>query len=178
MRYKISSQSSSVFSCLRFLLSMHTRYLLFILQSSRIVSPFAACYLFLPLISPRTLSFLSSSFQLLPIPPTSLLPPLPHSLSVFCTFLLALSVFLHPATHPLSLHFPLWWMSLSAGCSSYLLSRGAHTVSLSRPPHLYPSTKETERARGYSGMRGGGRPWSRDPLQQSPGQQLAWWRTR
>lgn len=94
---------------------------------------------------------------------------LPHSLSVFWTFHLVLSVFLHPASHSLSLHFPLWWMSLSAGCSSYLLSRGAHTVSHTRPPHLYPSTKETEGARGYSGMRRGGRPWSRDPLQQSPG---------
>lgn len=178
MRYKMSLYRSSVFSCLRFLLSMHIRYLLFILQSSRTVSPFAACYLSLPLIPPRTLSFLSSSFQLLPIPPTSPLPPLPRCLSVFWTFLLVLSVFLHPASHPLSLHFPLWWMTLSALCSSYLLSRGAHTVSLSRPPHLYPSTKETERARGHSGMKAGGRPWSRDPLQQSLGQQLAQWGTR
>lgn len=81
----------------------------------------------------------------------------------FWTFLLVLSVSLHLAlaTHPpLPPLFPLWWMSLSAGCSSYLLSRGAHTVSLSRPPHLYPSTKETEGARGYGERRGGGRPRS------------------
>lgn len=53
-------------------------------------------------------------------------------------------------------------MSLSAGCSSYLLSRGALTVSLSCPPHLYSSTKETDGARGYSWTRGGGRSWLRD----------------
>ena len=40
-------------------------------------------------------------------------------------------------------------MSVSAGCSSYLLSRGAPTVSLPGPPHLYPSAKETQRAKGY-----------------------------
>lgn len=91
---------------------------------------------------------------------SSSLPP-----SVFWTFLLVLSVALHPASPP---PFPPWWMSLSARCSSYLLSRGAQTVSLSCPPHLYPSTKETERARGYSGMKGGERPWSRDSLQESP----------
>lgn len=102
---------------------------------------------------------------------------LPHSL---CLLDISLSLFYFPPPclyTPFPPLFPLWWMSLSAGCSSYLLSRGAHTVSLSRPPHLYPSTKETEGARGYSGMREGGRPWSRDPLRESLRQQSAWWGT-
>lgn len=110
-------------------------------------------------------TFLPSSICFLFFPP----PPLP--LSHFLSHLdISLSLFFFvsfprsspPSSPPLSL----WWMSLSAGCSSYLLSRGAHTVSLSCPPHLNSSTKETERARGYSGMRGGGRPRLRDPLRQ------------
>lgn len=72
-------------------------------------------------------------------------------LSIFWTFLLVPSISLRLL---FSLLFPRWWMSLSAGCSSYLLSRGAHTVSLSHPPRLYPWTKEIESGRGYRG--GGG----------------------
>lgn len=48
-------------------------------------------------------------------------------------------------------------MSLSVQCSSYLLSKGAHTVSLPHPPHLYPSAKQTESKRlDWDGRVGGG----------------------
>lgn len=103
-----------------------------------------------PFFHPLSICFLNSSH----LSSTSL--SLSHSLRLLD---ISLSLFCVPLHSQFPL-FPLWWMSLSTGCSSYLLSRGAHTVSLSCPPHLYPSTKETERARGYCGIRGGGRPQS------------------
>lgn len=144
---------------------MHIHCLLSILQSSRTLPLFN-------LLSFSPTRFTQNTFlSFILFPSASYSSHLSSSsssslpLSVFWTFLLVLFYIPPP---PFLLLFPLWWMSLSAGCSSYLLSRGAHTVSVSRPPHLYPSSKETEGARGYSGMRGGGRPWSRDLLEESP----------
>ncbi len=99
MRYKMPSDISSVLPCLRFLLLMHICNALSILQSSRTLFPFSACYLFLPLLSPKTLSFLSSSFHLASF--SSHLSPSSSSslpLSVFWTFLLVLSISLHSAS--------------------------------------------------------------------------------
>lgn len=169
MRYKMSLYISSAFPCLSFLLPMHIPSAILYLSFNH-PSP---SLLFQPVIAfshsfhPEHFPFFHSlSICFLFLPPLLSLPPsCSLSLGHFSWS------FLYPSTlplHPLFPLFPLWWMSLSAGCSSYLLSRGAHTVSLSCPPHLYSSTKETERARGYSGMRGGGRPMQRDPLQQSP----------
>lgn len=144
MRYKMSSDISSVFPCLRFLLPMHIRYPLFILQSSRTLFPFSACYLFLPLISPRTLSFLSSSFHLLPIPPTSLLPPLPPSLplSIFWTFLLVLSVSLHPLFPP---SFPCdEWVCLLGAVHIYWAGERTLSVSLALHISIPPLKRQRE----------------------------------
>lgn len=82
----------------RVLLPMHMRYPLSILQSSRTFSPFSACYLFLPLISTRTLSFLSSFFHLASF--SSHLSSSSLPLSVFRTFLLVLPISHHPLFPP------------------------------------------------------------------------------
>lgn len=83
----------------RFVLPIHMCHPLSILQSSRTLFPFSACYRFLPLISPRTLSSLSSFFHLASY--SSHLSSSSLPLSVFWTFLLVLSVSLHPPPpHP------------------------------------------------------------------------------
>lgn len=109
-------------------------------------SPFSACYRFLPLISPRTLSFLSSSFHLLPIPPTSLLPTLPLSFSFFWTFLLVLSVSLHHASPPsFPLSFPCdEWVCLLGAVHIYWAGERTLSVSLALHISIPPLKRQRE----------------------------------
>lgn len=143
MRYKMSSYVSSVVPCFRLLLLMHIHHPLFILQSSKTLSLFSPCYLFLPLISPWTFSFLSSSFHLLPIPPTS---PLPPSLSfVFWTFLLVFSVSLHPLHPPTHPPFPCdEWVCLLGAVHIYWVGERTMSVSLALHISIPPLKRQKE----------------------------------
>lgn len=97
MRYKMSSYISSVFPCLRFLLPMHIYHPLFILQSSKTLYPFS-------LLSLSPTHFTQNTFlSFILFPSASYSSHLSSSslpLSVFWTFLLVLSVSLHPASPP------------------------------------------------------------------------------
>lgn len=126
----MSSDVSSVYPCLQVSLPC-VHFPSSILQSPRTHSPFLACYLVLPLISPRTLSFLSSFLSIsLPIPPTALFFP-PPSLSIFWTFLLVPSVSLLPSP-PLS---PV--MNESVGWVQFIFTeQGSNTLSVSLALHI------------------------------------------
>lgn len=79
MRYKMPPCIPSVFPCLSFSPPRaHLPSFIYPLIIQISLPSSSARYLFFPLASPRTLSFLPSSFHLLPIPPTF---PLPSSLS-------------------------------------------------------------------------------------------------
>lgn len=86
MRYKMSSDISSAFPCLRFLLPVHFLYPLFILQSSGTLFSFSAVISFSHSFHPEHFPFSHPFFHLLPIPPTSLLPPLHPSLPPSLSF--------------------------------------------------------------------------------------------
>lgn len=150
MRYKMSSDIHQLFPCLQVSPPRCTCSVLYLsLSHPKLSPPYRPAIFCSHSFHPEHFPFFHLFSIWLPIPPTSLLPA-SLSLRLLDISLSPLSISLHRRRrchhhhHPTSSSpsplspSPLWWMSLSAGCSSYLLSRGAHTVSLPRPPHLYP----------------------------------------